>query len=49
VGAEELEEDDEPFEQKMERLTNELEEQLEESDKLNQLIKQNLGALGHVK
>lgn len=38
VGAAELEEDDEPFEQKMERLTKELEAQFEESDTLENLI-----------
>ncbi len=39
VGAAELEEDDEPFEQKMARLTKELEAQFEESDKLEKQIR----------
>lgn len=42
VGAAEIEEDDEPFRQKMARLTNELEAQFEESDKLEVSIRQNL-------
>jgi type I restriction enzyme M protein len=42
VGAAEQEEDDEPFEQKVARLTTELELQFEESDKLEELIKANL-------
>ncbi len=42
VGASELEEDDEPFEQKIARLTKELEAQFEESDRLEKLIKTNL-------
>ncbi len=42
VGAAELEEDDEPFEQKMARLTKELEAQFGESDKLENIIRQNL-------
>ena len=42
VGAEELEDDDEPFEQKMARLTAQLETQFEESMKLEMLIKQAL-------
>jgi type I restriction enzyme M protein len=46
VGAEELEEDDEPFEQKMARLTKELEAQFEESDKLEKLIRANFKRLG---
>ena len=35
-------EDDEPFEEKMERLTTELEHQFEEANKLTQAIKENL-------
>ena len=42
VGAAELEEDDEPFEQKMARLTKELEAQFEESDELERQIRKNL-------
>ncbi len=47
VGATELEEDDEPFEEKMARLTNELETQFEESNKLQNLIKNNLRKLAN--
>jgi type I restriction enzyme M protein len=42
VGAAELEEDDEPFDEKMARLTKELEAQFEESEKLEQAIRENL-------
>jgi type I restriction enzyme M protein len=42
VGATELEEDDEPFQQKMARLTKELETQFEESGKLEKQIRLNL-------
>ena len=42
VGAAEIEEDDEPFEQKMTRLTKELEAQFEENRKLEQAIQENL-------
>ncbi len=45
VGATELEEDDEPFEQKMARLTKELEAQFDESSKLEKVIRQNLKQL----
>ncbi|MDZ4159208.1 MAG: class I SAM-dependent DNA methyltransferase [Anaerolineaceae bacterium] len=45
VGAEDIEEDDEPFEQKMERLTKELEAQFEESAKLETAIRTNLKRL----
>jgi type I restriction enzyme M protein len=45
VGAAELEEDDEPFEQKMARLTKELEAQFEESAKLETAIRANLQKL----
>ena len=47
VGAEEVEEDGEPFEQKMSRLVNELHAQFAESAKLEQAIKANLRGLGH--
>lgn len=46
VGAEEAEDDDEPFEQKMQRLTQKLEEQFAESARLEAAIRQNLKALG---
>ena len=42
VGAAELEEDNEPFEQKIARLTKELEAQLEEGEKLGKIIQTNL-------
>ena len=42
VGAEETEDDDEPFEEKMERLTQVLQEQFAQSGKLEAEIKQNL-------
>ncbi|MDL1909246.1 SAM-dependent DNA methyltransferase [Chloroflexi bacterium CFX6] len=45
VGAAELEEDDEPFDEKMARLTKELETQFEESEKLEKTIKSNLRRL----
>jgi type I restriction enzyme M protein len=46
VGAEDIEEDTEPFDEKMKRLTQELAEQFKESDKLEKEIKLNLGSLG---
>ncbi|QIZ71240.1 class I SAM-dependent DNA methyltransferase [Oxynema aestuarii] len=46
VGAEELEDDDEPFEEKMERLTKKLYSQFEESAKLEAAIRENLRRLG---
>lgn len=49
VGAEEVEDDDEPFDEKMERLTSELAEQFQESAKLEEEIKKNLEALGYGK
>jgi type I restriction enzyme M protein len=45
VGATELEEDDEPFKQKMARLTKELEAQFKESDKLKKVIRTNLNSI----
>jgi len=45
VGAAEAEEDEEPFEEKMARLTKELEGQFEEGGKLEKLIKSNLRRL----
>jgi type I restriction enzyme M protein len=47
VGAEEAEDDGEPFEQKMKRLTAKLEEQFAESAKLEKAIRQNLKTLSH--
>ena len=49
VGAEEIEEDDEPFEEKMRRLTAELAEQFAHSAKLEAEIRQNLSNLGYGK
>ncbi len=48
VGAEEVEDDGEPFEEKMPRLVAELREQFEESAKLEKAIKANLKGLGYV-
>ncbi|MFQ5850121.1 MAG: type I restriction endonuclease subunit M [Candidatus Binatia bacterium] len=42
VGAEEIEDDDEPFEEKMKRLTAKLEEQFAESARLESIIRKNL-------
>ncbi len=42
VGAAEAEEEDEPFEQMLGRLTSNLEKQFEESHRLEQLIKDNV-------
>ena len=47
VGAEEAEQDGEPFEQKMTRLVAELNEQFVESSRLEKAIKKNLGGLGY--
>lgn len=47
VGAEEVEEDGEPFEQKMSRLVAELNGQFAESTRLEQVIKANLKGLGY--
>jgi type I restriction enzyme M protein len=47
VGAAEVEEDYEPFEEKMERLTAALREQMVESAKLDQVILANLKDLGY--
>lgn len=47
VGLEELEDDGEPFEEKMDRLTSELGELFEESNKLEKLIREQLGAIGY--
>lgn len=49
MGAEELEEDDdEPFEEKMGRLTKQLDTQFAENAKLEAAIRENLQALGDV-
>ena len=45
IGAEEVEDGDEPFEDKMSRLTAKLEEQFAESTKLEKAIRENLQAL----
>jgi type I restriction enzyme M protein len=47
VGATELEEDDEPYGQKIARLTKELEAQFEENDELEKTIRKNLKSLAH--
>ena len=47
VGAAEVEDDGEPFAEKMERLTGELAEQFAESDRLEERIKVNLKGLGY--
>ena len=47
VGAEELEDDDEPFEEKMKRLTAKLDEQFKESAKLEKAIRANMEELGY--
>jgi type I restriction enzyme M protein len=47
VGAEEVADDGEPFEEKMPRLVAELQAQFAESEKLEQAIKANLRGLGY--
>lgn len=47
VGAEEVEDDDEAFTEKMERLTTKLGEQMEKGAELDILIRQKLGGLGY--
>jgi type I restriction enzyme M protein len=47
VGAEEVEDEGEPFEEKMTRLVNELNAQFAESSKLEHAIKTNLAGLGY--
>lgn len=47
VGAEELEEDDEPFEEKMVRLVTKLEDQFEASAQVEVAIRENLRRLGY--
>ncbi len=48
VGAEEVEDDGDPFEEKMPRLVGELHGQFAESAKLEQAIRANLKGLGYV-
>jgi type I restriction enzyme M protein len=47
VGAEEVEEDSEAFEEKMKRMTTELAKQMAEAKKLDEKIKKNLGSIGY--
>jgi type I restriction enzyme M protein len=47
VGAEEVEDDDEAFAEKMQRLTRQLGEQMQTGAELDQLIRQKLGGLGY--
>lgn len=47
VGAEEVEDDDEAFADKMERLTTQLAEQMEKGQELDALIRERLGRLGY--
>lgn len=47
VGLEDVEDDGEPFEEKMERLTRELSEQFAESEKLETQIREALGGIGY--
>lgn len=47
VGIEEVEEDDEPFDEKMTRLTTELSEMFEKSHELEEEIRKKLGAIGY--
>jgi len=47
VGIEEKEEDGEPYDEKMTRLTGELSEMFDNSHKLEEEIKQRLGAIGN--
>jgi type I restriction enzyme M protein len=46
VGAEDVEEDDEVFEEKMKKLTAELAEQFEKSEELEKEIRKNLAGIG---
>lgn len=47
VGIEEQEEDDEPFDNKMKRLTSELSDLFTQSHELEEQIRKNLGAIGY--
>ena len=47
VGIADTEEDSEPFEEKMQRLTSEISKCFEESNRLQEQIKKNLEAIGY--
>lgn len=47
VSAEEAEDDDEAFADKMERLTAQLAEQMEKGQELDAMIRERLGRLGY--
>ncbi|MDD5242431.1 MAG: class I SAM-dependent DNA methyltransferase [Syntrophorhabdaceae bacterium] len=47
VGAEDVEEDDESFDEKMKKLTTELAEQMEKGQKLDKEIRKNLAGIGY--
>jgi type I restriction enzyme M protein len=47
VGAEDVEDDGEPFEEKMKRLTTKLEEQFAEGARLQRSITAKLKGIGH--
>ena len=47
VGIADVEEDDEPFDEKMARLTGEISKCFEESNRLQEQIKKNLEAIGY--
>jgi type I restriction enzyme M protein len=47
VGAADIDKDDEPFPDKMQRLTVQLKSQFEESDRLEKAIKDNLAGIGY--
>lgn len=47
VGAEDVEDDGEPFEEKMKRLTSTLHEQFAESQNLEKSIRENLKGVGY--
>ena len=47
VGIEEVEDDGEPFEQKMTRLTSELSDMFAKSHELEEEIRKKLGAIGY--
>jgi len=47
VGAEELEDDDEPFGEKMKQLTAKLEEQFAEASRLETAIRNSMRGLGY--
>ena len=47
MGIEEQEDDDEPFKEKMDRLTKELSELFQKSRELEKEIREKLGAIGY--